>query len=51
MSDRPKRGRPQEREWPDPIDAEPEDIARAVLATPPKKRDEWRYLQEAEADG
>lgn len=51
MSDRRKRGRPQEREWPKPIDAEPEDIARAVLSTPPKKRDEWRYLQEADTDG
>ena len=51
MSDRPKRGRPQEREWPEPIPDTPENIARAVLSTPPKAKDEWRYLQEAEADG
>lgn len=51
MSDRRKRGRPQERQWPEPIPDTPENIARAVLSTPPKKRDEWRHLQEADDDG
>lgn len=31
---------------PEPIDAEPEDIMRAVASTPPKKREEWRCLQD-----
>ena len=44
MTDDPKRGRPQEREWPEPIDDTPENIARAVLSTPPKKSEEWRHL-------
>lgn len=41
-----KRGRPAERTMPEPIDADPEDVMRAILSTPPKKRDEWRYLQD-----
>lgn len=51
MSDESKRGRPVEREWPEPIPDTPENIAKAVLSTPPKKPDEWRYLQEADAGG
>ena len=50
MSDRRKRGRPQEREWPELIPDTPENIARAVLSTTPKQRDEWRHLQEADDD-
>lgn len=41
-------GRPP-RPLPPPIDDSPENIARAILNTPPKKPDEWRYLQD-EAD-
>ena len=40
------RGRPP-KPMPEPIDADPMDIARVVLnAEPPKK---WRYLEEDEA--
>ena len=39
------RGRPPEIVWPEPIDASPEDIARAVLQVPHKK--EWRFMQDA----
>ena len=39
------RGRPPEIVWPEPIDASPEDIARAVLQVPHKK--EWRFIKEA----
>lgn len=46
MSTRRKRGRPAEQTMPEPIDADPEDIMRAVVNTPPKKREDWRYLQE-----
>lgn len=36
-----QRGRPTELEWPEPIDASPEDIARTVLQVPYKKK--WRF--------
>ncbi len=47
MQDEPKRprGRPVEKEWPDPIPDSPENIMRAILATPPKRDDEWDYLK------
>ena len=53
MSETPKRprGRPVEKPLPEPIDASPEDVMRAILATPPKRDEDWRYLREAEADG
>ena len=41
------RGRPPEIVWPEPIDASPEDIARAVLQVPHKK--EWRFVKDAKA--
>jgi len=37
------RGRPEEKEWPDPIPDSPENIARALMSGPPKKQ--WRYLK------
>ena len=49
MTTRRKRGRPPGRTMPEPIDADPEDVARAVLSTPPKKRGEWRYLQDGDS--
>ena len=39
-----KRGRPAKRTMPEPIPDTPENIMRAVLDTPPKTRDKWRYL-------
>lgn len=50
MTDTPKRGpgRPIERPLPEPIPDTPENIMRAVLATPPKRDDEWRYLQDSD---
>ena len=45
--DRPKkRGRPS-KPMPDRIDADPRDIARAIMTGPPKKR--WRFLEKAKA--
>ena len=38
-----QRGRPAEVEWPEPIDASPEDIARTVLQVPYKKK--WRFME------
>ena len=32
--------------YPEPIPDTPNNIARAILTTPPKPPDEWRYLQD-----
>lgn len=47
MTDQPKRprGRPVEKPMPEPIPDTPENIMRALLATPPKREDEWEYLK------
>ena len=47
----PTRGRPSSLEWPEPIDDTPENIMKAVLDTPPKAEDEWRYLRDQEPTG
>ena len=43
--DKPKRarGRPVEKPMPEPIPDTPENIARAIMAGPPKK--DWDYLK------
>lgn len=41
-----KRGRPVEREMPDPIPATPEEVMRALVETPPKADGEWKYIEE-----
>ena len=45
-SAKPKRpqGRPS-KPMPEPIPDTPENIMRALLATPPKKAHEWDYLK------
>ena len=30
---------------PEPIPDTPENVAKAILSTPPKKRDEWKFMQ------
>lgn len=35
-------------EMPEQIPDTPENIARIIMATKPKKRDEWRFIQEHE---
>ena len=47
-SEKRPRGRPVEREWPDNIPDTPENIARAIMAGPPKE--DWDYLKERGAD-
>ena len=42
------RGRPVEKEMPEPIPDTLENIAKAVLSTPPKSEDEWKYLKKSE---
>ena len=44
-------GRRVKRTMPEPIDDSPENIMRAVVSTPPKKSEEWRYVQDAEPGG
>ena len=41
------RGRPVEKHMPEPIPDTPENTMRALLATPPKKEDDWDYLKDA----
>ena len=48
-TDKRKRGRPSKRTMPEPIPDTPENIMKAVLATPPKRGDEWRYLKDGRA--
>ena len=47
MTDVPKKpvGRPVEHPLPEPTPDTPENIMPAVLNTPPKRDDEWRYLE------
>ena len=37
-------GRPR-RPMPDQIPDTPENVARAMMSTPPKRKEEWRYLK------
>ncbi len=41
-----KRGRPP-KPMPDLIPDTPENVALALLTTPPKREDEWKYLRPA----
>lgn len=40
----------RKRRMPDPIPDTPENVARAILGTAPKGRDEWRFVQEQTED-
>ena len=42
------RGRPVEHKLPDPIPDTPENIMKAFIKTPPRKREEWKFVQERE---
>ena len=41
-----KAGRPPTLTMPEPIDDTPENVAEAILTTKPKKRNEWRFMQQ-----
>ena len=45
------RGRPVTNTMPEPIPDTPENIARALLTTPPKGEDEWDYLKDRANQG
>ena len=40
-----KRGRPRTMRLPAPIPDTSENVARALLSTPPKREEEWEYLK------
>ncbi len=48
QQDKPKRGRPVKYPMPAPIPDTPENIIKAILATPPKEPHEWKFVQERE---
>ncbi len=41
-----KRGRPPKYPMPERIPDTPENVAGAVLNTPPKKRDDWEFMKQ-----
>lgn len=43
-------GRPRKREYPEPINDTPENIAKAILNTSPRDEADWEYLQPRPAD-
>ena len=43
------KGRPP-KPMPEPIPNTPENVARAILTTPPKRREDWRFLCKATVD-
>jgi len=44
-----KRGRPR-RPMPERIDDAPENVAKALLETPPKRKQDWKYLKAESED-
>ena len=42
------RGRPVEHPMPEPIPDTPENIMKAFVATPPRKREDWKFVQKRE---
>ena len=45
-----KRGRPVKYTMPEPIPDTAENIAKAILSTPPKKPQDWKFMREFEGD-
>ena len=43
-----KAGRPPTLTMPEPIPDTPENVMDAVVTTPPRKRSEWKFIQEHE---
>ena len=50
---RPKkpRGRPVEKPMPERIADTPENVARIVMNTPAKKREDWKYIKARRGKG
>ena len=45
-----KRGRPVKYTMPEPIDATPEEVAKVLMRTPPKKPQDWKFMQDFKGD-
>ena len=45
-----RQEKPVEYPMPESIPDTPENIARAILTTPPKKEKEWRYTQDRDGE-
>ena len=45
------RGRPVEKPMPTPIPDTPENVALALVTTPPKSEDDWDYLKDRPLSG
>ena len=50
MGEKRGRGRPVEKEMPEPIPDTPENVARALLSTPPKEDGDWDYMKDREIE-
>ena len=50
MGQKRRRGRPVEKEMPKPIPDTPENVARALLSTPPKEDGDWDYVKDREIE-
>ena len=50
MGQKRRRGRPVEKEMPEPIPDTPENVARALLSTPPKEDGDWDYVKDREIE-
>ena len=50
MNEKRGRGRPVEKPLPDPIPDTPENVARALVSTPPKDEGDWDYLKGREIE-
>ena len=48
--EKPKRGRPVKRTMPEPIPDTLDNVMRALVNAPPKKKEEWAYLRESGKD-
>ena len=42
------RGRPVKHSLPEPIPDTPENIMKAFVDTPPRKREDWKFVQKRE---
>ena len=51
MTDKVNKGGRPPKPMPEPIDAPPETIAAALMAVPPKREKDWRYLKDAPPKG
>ena len=50
MGQKRRRGRPVEKEMPNQIPDTPENVARALLSTPPKEDGDWDYMKDREIE-